>query len=278
MIYLIEDDKSNRELVLYTLQATGYEAIGFESGETFWEAMETKLPDLVLLDMMLPGEDGLSILKKLRSSQKTNSVPVIFLTAKGSEYDKVLGLDSGADDYIAKPFGMMELVSRIRAVLRCTQQVKKVEHHHRDLVVNLVTADAEAGIAAVQQADTHGDGTDIQMLLVDHMLGSQNIFSVQHGATSDPVHGLEDIFPLNTDGQAHVIADSGHFGDKFCQRDVAGGYIRGHHHGEITLHDSLVDIQNIDIIVCQGSTDIGNDAHSVLAHDSYDCFHNILLI
>lgn len=144
MIYLIEDDKSNRELVLYTLQATGYEAIGFESGEPFWQAMETKLPDLVLLDMMLPGEDGLSILKKLRSSQKTNSIPVIFLTAKGSEYDKVLGLDSGADDYIAKPFGMMELISRIRAVLRRTQQVKKVEHHYRDLVVNVTDRTVKA--------------------------------------------------------------------------------------------------------------------------------------
>ncbi len=144
MIYLIEDDKSNRELVLYTLQSTGYEAVGFESGEAFWEAIEKGLPELVLLDMMLPGEDGLSILKKLRSSQKTNNIPVIFLTAKGSEYDRVLGLDSGADDYISKPFGMMELVSRIRAVLRRTQQVKRMEHRHRDLVVNVTDRTVKA--------------------------------------------------------------------------------------------------------------------------------------
>lgn len=137
MVYLIEDDKSNRELVLYTLQATGFEAIGFESSREFWRAMETRMPELVLLDMMLPGEDGLTILKKLRSAPKTCRLPVIFLTAKGGEYDRVLGLDSGADDYISKPFGMMELVSRIRAVLRRAQQVRNVEHHHRDLVVNV---------------------------------------------------------------------------------------------------------------------------------------------
>lgn len=136
MIYLIEDDKSNRELVLYTLQATGYEAIGFASAEAFWTAMEIRIPDLVLMDRILPDADGLSILKELRATPKTSHIPVVILTAKGSEYDKVVGLDSGADDYISKPFGMMELVSRIRAVLRRTQTVKSVVHHHKALVVN----------------------------------------------------------------------------------------------------------------------------------------------
>lgn len=121
MIYLVEDDNSIRELVLYTLRTTGLEAMGFPRAKEFWKEMEVNMPSLILLDIMLPDEDGLSILKKLRSHASTKRVPVIMLTAKGTEYDKVLGLDSGADDYIPKPFGMMELVSRIKAVLRRTE-------------------------------------------------------------------------------------------------------------------------------------------------------------
>lgn len=122
MIYCVEDDASIRELVVYTLQATGYEAQGFADGKAFWAAIDHELPDLVLLDIMLPGEDGLQILKRLRIHSATSELPVIMLTAKGTEYDKVIGLDSGADDYIAKPFGMMELVSRVKALLRRTQK------------------------------------------------------------------------------------------------------------------------------------------------------------
>ena len=122
MIYCVEDDASIRELVVYTLQATGYEAQGFADGKAFWTAIEHEMPDLVLLDIMLPGEDGLQILKRLRGHSATAELPVIMLTAKGTEYDKVVGLDSGADDYIAKPFGMMELVSRVKALLRRTQK------------------------------------------------------------------------------------------------------------------------------------------------------------
>ena len=120
MIYCVEDDASIRELVLYTLRASGFEARGFAESGAFWEAVCEHMPDLVLLDIMLPGEDGLEILKKLRSSPLTEQLPVILATARGSEYDKVVGLDTGADDYLAKPFGMMEMVSRIRAVLRRT--------------------------------------------------------------------------------------------------------------------------------------------------------------
>ena len=123
MIYCVEDDASIRELVLYTLRASGFEARGFAESGAFWEAMCEHVPDLVLLDIMLPGEDGLEILKKLRSSPLTEQLPVILATARGSEYDKVVGLDTGADDYLAKPFGMMEMVSRIRAVLRRNQMV-----------------------------------------------------------------------------------------------------------------------------------------------------------
>ena len=118
MIFCVEDDDNIRELVIYTLETTGLEARGFADGTVFMEALAFDTPELVLLDIMLPGEDGLEILKKLKNSSKTKDIPVIMVTAKGSEYDKVVGLDSGADDYVTKPFGMMELISRIKAVLR----------------------------------------------------------------------------------------------------------------------------------------------------------------
>ena len=118
MIYLVEDDDSIRELVLYTLHTTGFEAEGFRNAADFWQALEKELPQLVLLDIMLPDEDGLHILKRLRAGAETADLPVMMLKAKSSEYDRVVGLDSGADDYLPKPFGMMELVSRVRALLR----------------------------------------------------------------------------------------------------------------------------------------------------------------
>ncbi len=121
MIYLLEDDASIRDFVIYTLNSQGMEARGFELPSDFWRAMEEQMPSLVLMDIMLPEEDGLSILKKLRAAPRTAKLPIIMLTAKSTEYDKVLGLDGGADDYVAKPFGMMELLSRIRALLRRTE-------------------------------------------------------------------------------------------------------------------------------------------------------------
>ena len=125
MIYLLEDDTSIQNFVLYTLKNTGYEAEGFERPSAFWARMEEVLPDLLLLDIMLPEEDGIEILKKLRNSKRTKNLPIIMLTAKGTEYDKVLGLDSGADDYVAKPFSMMELMSRIKALLRRSEAVEE---------------------------------------------------------------------------------------------------------------------------------------------------------
>lgn len=118
MIYLVEDDDNIRKLVCYALTKEGFEVQGYDSPKKFWRELDGKLPELVLLDIMLPEEDGLSILDKLKSRAKTEHIPVIMLTAKGSEFDKVTGLDMGADDYIAKPFGTMELISRVRAVLR----------------------------------------------------------------------------------------------------------------------------------------------------------------
>lgn len=120
MIYCVEDDGSIRDLMVYALQAAGFSAAGCADGEEFWQAMRKETPELVMLDIMLPGEDGISILKKLRAVPATADIPVIMATAKGTEYDRVIGLDLGADDYLTKPFGMMEMVSRIRAVLRRT--------------------------------------------------------------------------------------------------------------------------------------------------------------
>ena len=122
MIYLLEDDDSIRDFVIYSLNSQGMEARGFGLPSQFWQAVEQTLPTLVLLDIMLPEEDGLAVLKKLRAAPRTAAVPVIMLTARSTEYDKVLGLDGGADDYVAKPFGMMELLSRIRALLRRTER------------------------------------------------------------------------------------------------------------------------------------------------------------
>lgn len=118
MIFCVEDDAGIRDLMIYTLTASGFEAEGFADAREFFAAMRTARPELVMLDIMLPGEDGISVLKKLRADPATAELPVIMATAKGNEYDKVIGLDLGADDYLAKPFGMMEMVSRVRAVLR----------------------------------------------------------------------------------------------------------------------------------------------------------------
>ncbi|WP_027869080.1 response regulator transcription factor [Eubacterium sp. AB3007] len=118
MIYCVEDDNSIRDLMIYALNAADMEAEGFPEGGTFWMAMKQELPDLIILDIMLPGEDGISILKRLKASPVTVSIPVILATARGTEYDKVVGLDLGADDYLTKPFGMMEMIARIKAVLR----------------------------------------------------------------------------------------------------------------------------------------------------------------
>ena len=118
MIYLLEDDDSIRKLVLYVLDSQGFQAKGFALPSEFWRAMDAEMPELVLLDIMLPEEDGLSILRKLRARPATKRLPIIMLTAKNSEYDRVIGLDHGADDFVSKPFSMLELIARIRAVLR----------------------------------------------------------------------------------------------------------------------------------------------------------------
>lgn len=120
MIFCVEDDTSIRDLMQYALQSAGFETQGFSCAEELYKGLCSTIPELILLDIMLPGEDGLSVLKKLRTQSRTSGIPIIMATAKGTEFDKVIGLDSGADDYLAKPFGMMELISRVKAVLRRT--------------------------------------------------------------------------------------------------------------------------------------------------------------
>lgn len=140
MIFCVEDDMSIRELVSYTLETTGLQTQGFEDGASMMKALQTMRPDLIMLDIMLPGEDGISILNKLKSEPESKHIPVIMVTAKGSEYDKVVGLDSGADDYVTKPFGMMELVSRVKAVLRRSHQ-GNIEEMEEVLTAGEITLD-----------------------------------------------------------------------------------------------------------------------------------------
>jgi len=118
MIWCVEDDSSIRDIEVYALQSSGFEAQGFEDGDRFWDALQKSRPELVVLDVMLPGKDGVELLKRMKSSEEFRDIPVIMATARGTEYDKIQSLDLGADDYLVKPFGIMEMVSRVKAVLR----------------------------------------------------------------------------------------------------------------------------------------------------------------
>ena len=141
MIYCVDDDNTIREIEVYTLKQTGFEAKGFADGEALFEALKAEKPDLIVLDIMLPGKDGMEILKEIRSNPETERIPVIMATAKGTEIDKIQGLDKGADDYLVKPFGTMEMVSRIKAVLR---RCKRAENTSDTLTIdNIMLKDSE---------------------------------------------------------------------------------------------------------------------------------------
>ena len=127
MIWCVEDDSSIRDIEVYALTSTGFEAKGFEDGDSFWNALGSEKPDLVVLDVMLPGKDGITLLKLMKGSEEFRDIPVIMATAKGSEYDKIQSLDMGADDYLVKPFGIMEMVSRVKAVLRRCKPVQETK-------------------------------------------------------------------------------------------------------------------------------------------------------
>ena len=192
MIYCVEDDGGIRELVVYTLQSTGFEACGFPDGKAFFDALEKEPPELVLLDIMLPDEDGIRILKRLKASETAKQLPVILLTAKGAEYDKVIGLDSGADDYITKPFGMMELVSRIKAVLRRTAPKSSAPDLH-------------AGGISIN-ADRHSvqaDGKEVTLTLKEFELLRCLLENSGFVLTRDVL--LEKIWGYDFDGETRTV-------------------------------------------------------------------------
>ena len=141
MIYIVEDDIEVREMETYALKSSGFDVMAFECGKVMDEQVKTRVPDLFILDIMLPGEDGLNILKRLRVQENTKDIPVIMLTAKGTELDKVKGLDLGADDYIAKPFGILEFISRVRAVLRRSERNSSESTEALNLALGGVTLD-----------------------------------------------------------------------------------------------------------------------------------------
>ncbi len=150
MIFCVEDDDGIRELMIYALNASGFEAKGFTDGKGLFEALKSETPKLIMLDIMLPGEDGIGILKRLRNTADFAEIPVIMATAKGTEYDKVTGLDSGADDYLAKPFGMMEMISRVKAVLRRTLREDKATLQNGNLTINLAAHTVTANGGEIQ--------------------------------------------------------------------------------------------------------------------------------
>lgn len=146
MIWCVEDDDSIRDIEVYALRSTGFEAEGFQDGSSFWEALQSVTPDLVVLDLMLPGIDGIELLRRMKTSAALKSIPVVLATAKGDEYDKILGLDSGADYYLAKPFGVMELVSCVKAVLRrCAPSEKPETIISGDIVMDMAKHSVTVG-------------------------------------------------------------------------------------------------------------------------------------
>ena len=156
MIWCVEDDSSIRDIEVYALTSTGFEAKGFEDGDSFWNALQSEKPELIVLDVMLPGKDGVTLLKMLKDSQEFCNIPVIMATAKGSEYDKIQSLDLGADDYLVKPFGIMEMVSRVKAVLRRCRKAASSDLLKLDgLVLNpgehTVTVDGERVILTYKE-------------------------------------------------------------------------------------------------------------------------------
>lgn len=189
MIYCVEDDDDIRELVIYTLQTAGFDAKGFESSAPFWAALKLQQPQLILLDIMMPDEDGLSILKNLKEKSSTKDIPVIMATAKGTEFDKVKGLDLGADDYLVKPFGMMEMISRIRAVLRRSRPKDS------SLQLGVISLDSEQHLVTV--GDQRLTLTRKEFDLLEIMMRyPKRVFSRQE--LLDAVWGEQAVFETRT--------------------------------------------------------------------------------
>lgn len=192
MIYMLEDDDNIRNFVLYALKNSGLDAEGFSYPKEFWKALDKKVPSLLLLDIMLPDEDGLSILARLRKRSDTRKLPIIMLTAKSTEYDKVMGLDGGADDYIAKPFGTMELISRIRALLRRTEDSSGTDEY----TCGALYVCPSKHIIQVSGADITLTLKEYEMLLL-MMKNSGRVF------TRDEL--LSEIWGYNFDGESRTV-------------------------------------------------------------------------
>ncbi len=212
MIYFVEDDNSIRELVIYTLNNTGLEAEGFACPSEFWKAMERRKPNLILLDIMLPEEDGLTVLKKLRANNATSRIPVMMLTAKGSEFDKVVGLDMGADDYLPKPFGMMELIARVKALVRRAGTEKPA---HAEYSIGSLFVSPEKHIVRVHGNDVVLTFKEFEMLclLLKHkgMVLTRDQF-------------LNQVWGYNFDGENRTV--DVHIRTLRQKLGEAGGYIR----------------------------------------------------
>lgn len=211
MIYCVEDDNSIRELMLYTLRASGFTAMGFPDGEALLRGLAGEKPQLIMLDIMLPGMDGIEILKLLRSRTDTAKIPVIMATAKGAEYDKVLGLDLGADDYLAKPFGMMEMVSRIRAVLR------RVTPTEDAAVLRIGDLEMNCGEHTVRVA-----GQRVELTLKEYEMLHMFLESPGRVYTRDQL--LERIWGTDYFGETRTV--DVHIGTLRTKLGPCGGYIR----------------------------------------------------
>ena len=211
MIYCVEDDDSIRELMLYALRASGFEAEGFANGSGLFEALERDVPELILLDIMLPGMDGMEILRRLRGTSATARVPVIMASAKGTEYDKVMGLDQGADDYLAKPFGMMEMVSRIRAVLRRTSGAREKPR----LTMGRLEMDPESHTVRV-------DGSRVELTLKEFEL--LRLFLEHPGRVFTRDQLLERIWSTDYLGETRTV--DVHIGTLRTKLGACGEYIR----------------------------------------------------
>lgn len=211
MIFCVEDDQSIRDLMIYALNSAGFEAKGFADGSSFFETLKTDMPQLVMLDIMLPGEDGISILKQLRSNTATEHLPVIMATAKGTEYDKVIGLDLGADDYLAKPFGMMEMVSRVRAVLRRAAP----KDGSKILQVGKLTLNPGEHTVFV-------DGVQVQLTLKEYELLKKFMENLGRAFTRDQL--LQSIWDTDYIGETRTV--DVHIGTLRTKLGSCGDYIK----------------------------------------------------
>ncbi len=191
MIYIVEDDRNIQEIELFALKNSGYQATGFETAKEFYKALNEKLPELILLDIMLPDEDGLSILKRLRTRADTQKIPVILVTAKTSEIDKVKGLDGGADDYIAKPFGVMEMIARVKALLRRSGGMEE-----NMLTCGNVTLDGEKRMVYV-------DGKTIELTYKEFEL--LKLLMKNHGIVISRDVIMERVWDSSFEGESRTI-------------------------------------------------------------------------